>query len=180
MQEIVQLVKEADFWIGESQITIKNHKVIDFHGLLSTIIGITAEHDRNTLSRFEDHGISLEAVIECCVDEVENNPAKLSRIIIWKYGDIYYNDEIMNKTLAFMKSDAGIIFAEQLIEKIRDCKNWADMYDLIQKDSKFHKDMKKTIEKVLKSCRLEHRFQNTGILDRAKSIRWNATERQVS
>ena len=120
-----------------------------FYGLFDKIMCIVQDShsDVHTLTQFEKYGISFEATIEYCAKEIEYKEARLVRIIykicsLDETGDITTNiseSEIQDLS----KSVSGRKMAEQLIEKIRSCSNWEELYiemlpaalDMIRKSS---------------------------------------------
>ena len=147
-QDLTQLPETADFKIGMWPITIRNHKVTDENAMFGSIIWIVNRTDlgRDVLNKFEKHGISYEAVIECCAKELEENPKVLDFFIKWMY--VIRNSK--EPTVGFSKSKRGRFIADQLVEKIRSCDNWGELYDEMQMTSKFQKDMKNRIILELK------------------------------
>ena len=145
---MLQLPKEADFLICGWQIYIQNHRAVKGYNLFPRIMGIirSVNSDRQTLTEFEKHGISYEAAIECCAEELEENPGVLVWFISWMY--VIRNSK--EPTVGFSKSKRGRFIADQLVEKIRNCDGWVELYDELHHSSRFQKEMKKRIIKELK------------------------------
>ena len=154
-QSLIQLPEEADFEILEWDITIRNHEVQE-EGLFGTIIAIikSSLSNKKTLEEFEKHKVSYEAAIEWCARELESDPWILEGVIWWHYNPKKLK-EIKNKDTwsvisALSTSDAGKSIAEQIVEKIRSCDNWGDLYDEMQMTSKFQQETRRKIKMELK------------------------------
>ena len=155
-QSITQLPKTAEFHIGSCPVTIRDHRVITRGGLTGYIMDIVnkTDTDRNQLYEFEKYGISYEAAIECCAQELEYDTMTLAKAI-YNYLDregIPYFDEhnYPEAGLRFSECVTGRKIAEQFIEMIRSCDNWEDLYQEMQLTSRFHKDMKGRIKAEVK------------------------------
>ena len=155
-QSLTRLPKTADFKIGGIFITIKNHKVTNDLDLLSKIMHIIwqSDSDRETLYQFENNGISYEAAIECCVLNLEKDARVLGDLIYHDYYTkrVYKNgtDSNWNDILKFSESAAGRIIADQLVEKIKSCDDWGELYDEMLYTSKFTKDITNRIRVEVK------------------------------
>ena len=150
-QSLIQLPKEADFKIDGRDIEIWDHKFGNDGGLIWHIICIIHSpfSNRETLTELEKHGISFEAVIEYCVTELERDIDIRTHIINW-YHNIrnYLECNTTDEWIAiynFSKSMTGKKIADKLVEKIRSCDNWEELYDELHRDSRFQKDLKKRI-----------------------------------
>ena len=148
IQSLTQLPKTAKFRIGGWGITIQNHKVKYPYSLFDCILDIIMDprSDRQMLYQFEGHGISWEMIIEECVRELEEDTD------VFAHSLNRYNNTWVDwaHSIAFSESVAGRKIAGLLVEKIRSCDNWDDLYDEMQRRTKFHKDMRKRINKELK------------------------------
>ena len=157
-QSLTQLPETANIGIGRTYTTIVNHKVTgDYSGIIGQILSVTKcpECDRYSLAEFEKHGISFEAAIENSVLDLEDdNPNGLASIVYWEYNMRDFGGEhiSMNQWASnvFAKSAAGRIMAEQLVEKIRSCNNWEELYDELHMSSQFQKDMKSRLVREIK------------------------------
>ena len=169
-QSLTQLPKTADFKIGGRWIVIDDHEVVSGDGLFSGIIYYVNSpyFDGQILYEFEKHGISFEMAIEECVRELEPDIKTFARVIrdngiyasIISDNDIYtsmmtdYRPD-WNSRRDFTKSLGGRKIASQLIEKIRSCGNWGELYAELQHTSKFSKDMKNKIkEEIIQWCKV--------------------------
>ena len=156
-QSLIQLPKEAEFKIAGQIITISNRMVVTRMGLFDKILDIVnyPYSDIKTLMDFEGHGVSFEAAIECCANELEWNMDVITDLIYHNYYTkrVYKNGMDCNwdKIRAFSTGEAGRIIADQFIEKIRDCDNWEELYNEMLYTSKFTKDMKKKIMKEIEN-----------------------------
>ena len=154
-QSLTQLPKTADIeiqgWHTTWTLKIRNNKPDDEEGLFSEIMWIITESDpgNQILNKFEKHGISFEMAIECCAQELEENPKVFEYFIIWEYsmGD---SEELV---ASFSESVAGRTIAGQFVEKIRSCNNWEELYNEFHRTSKFQQDIKSRILKELEQCR---------------------------
>ena len=159
-QSLTQLPKTADFKIGGWPIKITDHKIESFDNLFDCMLDIIMDprSDRQILSEFEKYGVSFEAVIEYCVEELEHDVNMLTNIM-WR-GDIlesvFHPSQMLNtwsKCEDFSKSVAGRKIAEIYIEKIRICDNWGELYDEMHPTSEFIKNINNRIVEELKQCR---------------------------
>ena len=159
-QSLTRLPEEVEFKIGEWHVTVQNHVITEDMGLFGIIMNIvtSSDLDRKALLEFEKRGISFEAAIECCVEEIENNTDILAKVLWWHY-DTYKISEMpcdhryLNPTYDFSKRDAGRKIAVQLVEKIRSCENWGELYDELNLKSQFQKEMEyKIISEVKEYC----------------------------
>ena len=148
-QSLTQMPKKTDFKICGWEISIMEHKARGSEGLYGRIVFIVEdpESNRDTIQQFEKYGISFEAAIECCAEELEENPGVLAWFISWEYdmGDSGF-------IAGFSESEAGRSTATQLMEKIRSCDNWVELYDELHHSSRFQKEMKSKILKELEQC----------------------------
>ena len=156
MQSIVRLPEMVDFKIGRWPVIIWDHRITDSGGLLNVIKNLAGDMqaDRETLSQFEDHGISYETAIECCIGELEEDPHILAEFIYWDYKiekskKSYYQGKISNELGFFVNSEMGRNIADHIIEKLRDCQNWGELYDEMHPDSKFNEDIIKQIREEM-------------------------------
>ena len=157
-QSLTQLPETANIGIGKTYTTIVNHKVTGYHsGIIGQILSVTKckKCDRYSLAEFEKHGISFEAAIENSVLDLEDdNPDGLASIVYWKYdirelGGI--NQEWNHWACRnFAESAAGRIMAEQLVEKIRSCNNWEELYDELHMSSQFQQDIKSRLVREIR------------------------------
>ena len=158
-QSIVQLPESLDFEIDGWQIIIRNHRITSSHGgLFGRMVCIAGgqESDKYTLAEFEKHGINFETVIECSVSEFEDEPAVLADLI-WSYAFYHckhYNvklDANWPKCMNFSNSEMGLAYAQEFTNKIRNCKNWGELYDEMHPDSRFSIDIRCRILKEFES-----------------------------
>ena len=159
-QDLTQLPKTADVDIAGCDIHIHNHKVVTADGLFGPIMYIVTWSDlpKNELVKFEKHGISYEAAIECCVLNLEKDAEVLTDLIYHDYDmkRVSKNgtDSNWNDLHIFSKSVAGRIIAGQFVEKIRSCDNWEELYNELHLTSKFSTDMKNKIKREMEQqCR---------------------------
>ena len=152
-QSLIQLPKGARFNVGLCFIIIHDHKIINTWGLLGHIMWIIEDSfsDRETLYQFEKHGVNFETAIECCAQELEDDTKVLVRAI-YNYHrpeQILYLDErnYTGTRRQFSASPAGRIIAGQLIDKIRSCDDWGDLYDKLHPTSEFWKEMGSRIKR---------------------------------
>ena len=147
-QNLIQLPKEAEFEIAGWPVIIHNYKVPDDDSMFGSIIWVVNKIDpgRKILNKFEKHGVSFEAAIECCIKELEVDAGMLVFFFKWMY-KIRNSKEL---AVGFSKSKGGKLIADQYMEKIRSCNNWEELYDELHHTSKFQKDMKNRIIPELK------------------------------
>ena len=147
-QSLIQLPETADFKIIRYHVKMKNH-VFPGDGLMGRIIAIIGSEisNRDTLYQFEKHGISFEAAIECCAAELEQRAWILENIIFWIYciQKRPTNKYVTRVLPDYVKSVEGRKIAAQLIEKIRSCSDWGELYDELKITSKFNINIKQNI-----------------------------------
>ena len=152
-QDLMQLPKTAEFKIGACHITIEDRKVVDNCGLLGRIMRVISQSNSNreTLYQFEKHGISYEAAIECCAQELKDVPHIFADIIWWYYGFMKIKEICANngpiEILDFSRVDAARKITDQIIERIRNCNDWGELYDEMYYKSRFQKEIKSKIKK---------------------------------
>ena len=155
-QSLIRLPETAWIIIGLGCVNIENHEVKSTDGLIGNIVRIALDSDSqgDTLREFEKHGVSYEAAIECCVTELEHDTSKLSDLIFYNYlwnnvGGLDKRDDYRRKSDVYSASVSGRKMAEQLVEEIRNCNDWGELYDQVNLSMEFHKDIKKKIEKEM-------------------------------
>ena len=156
-QSLTRLPKEAHIQILGHSIIIQNHRVVSNGGLLNSIMSITSMMrtcvNEQTLSDLEKHGISFEMAIECCVREIEKDSHVLVWLIWWHYKINMASGSIIHRQWervhVFSNGAAGRKIAEQHIEKIRSCENWQQLYQEMDPDSQFSRDMQDRISEGL-------------------------------
>ena len=153
VQSLVRLPENADIKIGRWYVSIKNHRVVTTCGLLGRILGMIDDPDTDIgiLSEFEKHGVSYEAVIEECVAEFDRiSVIKYIMRFVYKFkmNGVYVEEdqEIFN---SFSKSDIGVTLEDKLVDKIRSCRNWDELYNEFHSTSKFSIDLKKIIKEEI-------------------------------
>ena len=156
-QSLTRLPKTAKIKMEGWNITIENYRVThgSFWYITLLLIGNSSQN-RDTLYKIEKQGFSFEMVIEYYIRELEEDAEVFAGTIDRHYGIRYIEDGFITweELVAFSKSVAGRKIAEQLIEKIRSCDNWDDLYDEMQPTGKFHTEMKQKIKEELKQqCR---------------------------
>ena len=155
-QSIAALPKDMGCEIMGWCLDIKDHTVLSVAGMSGMIFGIASEtlSNGNTLNQMEKYGVSFECVIECCVQELEEDPYTLASImhVHYVFGDIINDDDdSWNHFLNFSKSPTGRTIADMFIDKIRDCHNWEQLYDMTEPNSKFNTNAKKQIKEAIKT-----------------------------
>ena len=158
-QSLTQLPRTTNFEIGGSDIIIQDHKCENEEGLFGNIVGIIdiQPFEMHALYEFEEHGICFEAAIEECVAELENQIDVLALAIYWHgfIDNIPKNDKAIRESKwvcirNFSASVAGRALVDQLVEKIRDCDDWDELYCELHRTSKFHKEMSSKVQKWVK------------------------------
>ena len=160
-QSLIQLPKTAEFVICGERIRIKDHRFMSSYSYFFKIMSIIkdSKSDSDTLYQFEKHGISYEATIEHCAYELEHDADALFNVIYWIYRIRNITGANINKNWNvigdFSESGAGGKIAEQIIEKIRSCENWGQLYEEMHPESRFSEDMKKKTRKemIQQQCR---------------------------
>ena len=158
-QSLTQLPEMTDMKILGWEIKIRNHNVLGYFdsGLFAIIMGIMDDYDcdRKTLYQLEKHGISYEAAIECCVREIEHISSVFTGFI-WRHCEPFKMIDInveknYEKVHDFSESVGGRMIADQIVEKIRSCENWGELYDELHMSSRFQKEMENRIKKEIKT-----------------------------
>ena len=156
-QSLIQIPESAEFDIEGYTITIRDHKVVYVGGLHGEILYLIRSKTsyRDMLYQLEKHGISFEAAIECCSQELVEREHVLANTIYWLYDTVGKIKMTGKKNtqeviIDFSKSAAGRKIAEQFVEKIRSCGNWGELYDELQLTTKFNRDMEERIIKEIK------------------------------
>ena len=155
-QSLTQLPEKTEFRVGGHRIIIRDNRVVNWKGLFDAILWcvMSSRTHRDTLYQFDKHGISCEMAIECCAEELDGgNTEKFANLIGTHYeikrisgqSPFSRSDEFFN----ISKSGAGRIIVDQLIEKIRNCDDWGELYDELHLSSRFQKEIKKKIEKEM-------------------------------
>ena len=150
-QSLTRLPETAHIIIGERHIKIRNHKVESAEGLTGRIVSMmkNPHNNRETLYQFEKHGISFEMVIEYCANELEHDVDVFAWVIRHYKGALCNVDSPgginWSKILNFSKSDTGTAIVGLLIDKIRNCNNWEELYDELHPESRFGRDVKNKI-----------------------------------
>ena len=147
-QSLIQLPKEADIIAGYkgTLLSIRNHKVVPTGTLFEWILRLIWNHNSwgNAVTLMEKKGLMFEAVIECCVRELEDDTGLLARVGLWDQ-DIWYAvnpPDNADANYAFSESDAGRNIAAQLIDKIRSCNDWEQLRSEMNHTSGFYQDLK--------------------------------------
>ena len=134
---------------------IKNHKVAGVRGLFNTMSAVV-HHGAwdKAVSDMKSQGFTYESVIERCARELEGNSYVLADFMYGHYnfkrrGTITLPEKasIHDACLDFSESVRGRMIADQIVEKIRDCNNWGELHQIMEKSGKFGTDMKRRIRK---------------------------------
>ena len=170
-QSLVRLPETVDLKINDTSLHIRDHRVASGYGLyvwVSDIIQyIDSQRCKNSeftyddwntvVTNMEKQGLVYEAVIEWCVQELENKTDILEHIVYFHYNitriqrktPIAISLEVLSD---FLKNDRGRSIANQLIEKIRSCDDWQDFYDEMRLTSRFNMDLKNRIQREVDQC----------------------------
>ena len=149
-QNLIQLPKNAEIQILGWGIGIRNHAMISPFTLIESVIGIIQDvrSDWQSLCQLEKHGINFETAIECCIDELENRTDPLEHIISNYYNICEFKDDEnvdVDNLVEFSKVEAFRAATCQLVEKIRSCDDWQQLYEELHTSSTFQKGMKTRI-----------------------------------
>ena len=116
--------------------------------------------DIRTLYEFEEYGISWEMAVEQCVTELEEDALIFARIIAHGHFNVLdsFTEKIPYTVVEnnwvrlknFSKSVTGRAVVDQLVEKIRSCENWEELYDEMQMTSRFQRDIKSKMADEIK------------------------------
>ena len=146
-ENLLQLPATAKFMIGQRNIAIRDHRVLQIDGLFGRILSIINDSNSNmeTLLEFEGHKINFETAIEECAYELQVHAQILMDVIWWHYDSASEHDACLD----FSAGDRGRMIADIFIEKIRSCDDWQDLYEEMQLTSKFNRDMRNMVETEL-------------------------------
>ena len=152
---MTRLPNTADIEILGWSIEIRNHQVVNYDcRFFDVIMDLVSDvrSDRETLYQFEKHGISFEMVVEECVKELEEDTLALVSLIFghYKLSKIVYADKGSTwlEKCAFSAGRTGRKIVDRIVEKIRDCNDWGELYDEMNPESRFHKEIIKKIKEV--------------------------------
>ena len=168
-QSLVQLPETAEISCFGTWLKIENHGVVNNDGLYNWILGsISCGEWNDVLPQMKQQNISFEAVIETCIEELDDTinfvpivnryhdddidksaieDATSARDIAMKtFGDKY------EAIVEFAWSNAGKELASDIIDKIRDCHNWNELY--IFANDKFHGKVEQRIMNGIKQCKV--------------------------
>ena len=142
VQNLVQLPETANIIINGFQLYIENHRIWSGY-LLEWSLEIMNQHVWNqAVAEMQSAGISFEAFVETCADEIDSNYMVQIALLKSHYGIM----RTWGKWRRFTKSDAGIEFARIFTDKIRDCSDWKEFHEHMHSQSKFQKYMGKKAE----------------------------------
>ena len=148
-QSLTLLPQTGDFEIKGCPITVRDHRVVSNDGLIGEIMYYVncPDFDGQILYEFEKQGFSFEMAIECCIRELEEDAETFADMISGHYNIVDIRHVYIGRRnwIAFSKSVAGRTIADQLVEKIRSCENWGELYDEMQRGSKFGKEISNKI-----------------------------------
>ena len=139
--------KQMSVQIQGWPVTIHNHRVTSKDGLFGRIAVIVRYPDsyRESLAEFEKYGINFEMVVEYCACELLDDPLILAGVT-WHYNIKTFKHTpstiLWNRITMFSKSIVGRHIADQFIDKIRNCDNWGELYDIMHPQNKFNRNIR--------------------------------------
>ena len=153
------LPESADIKILQGRITVREHMVVKNwygEGLFGTIMSIARDPDshREILSKFEDYGISYMAVIDYCTLEIRDDVDTLSNLIFVNHARTHKIKEAdaennWKRINYFSASKKGRAIAGQIVEKIKSCDNWGELYAEMHPASEFQKETRRKIKEEM-------------------------------
>ena len=150
VQDIVQLPEMASITVGEYTVNIENHK-IKAENLLEWILRLMTNHLWNEgVVKMKQNNISCEAVVEECVRELDENDKQFLFFIWWNY-DL---QDRWREIDEFSTTEEYWEITQQLIGAIRDCANWAELYETLNLKSKFNERTIQQVRRELLKCKV--------------------------
>ena len=137
MNEIVRLPKNACINLsgGLPSLNVKNHRVLNKDGIFDWLMRVIYWDGWNkALSQMIQQGFKLDGVIEQCINEV-NNPVKLAEIV-WRI-NCHRHMKGISRQNDVMLVQNGMPIETHAKRKLRICKNWNDLYHMIEWDTGF-------------------------------------------
>ena len=148
-QNMTGMPETAEFRVRGYLVTIENHEVENWGGLLDIMWCVTnVDRDKDILSKFEKHGVSFAAAIKCLIQETSSKNDMIARALQRHYGTCVVESEIINqrdKIIVFIKNPQGELMMKQFTDKIKKCNNWIELYDVLDLTSRFQRDAAETI-----------------------------------
>ena len=143
-QSLIQMPESA-IMFSRMTIHIRNHRVQYGNNLFGWAMwSIHGKEWEQAVSEMEKHGITYEVFIEYIVAELEQNHSVFAQAIKWHY-DIRHPN--WKEYSVFSASETGRKITQSIIDGIRDCENWKQVHDTMNQQSRFYKDIKKTINR---------------------------------
>ena len=162
VQSIARLPESAKGIFRYHHLEIKNHVVYTLYGLFFfTVLIIRNEDKKKIVDWFKSNHVSFEAVIEQCIQELEDDhpAARLNMIEAhypWSHSNElgFFNVEqwggAWGKIISqFSKTSAGRWIADQYVEKLRTCRNWNMFTDTLDMKGVFQQEMKQKIREEI-------------------------------
>ena len=143
-QSLTRLPEAVHIRIGIWEIEIVNYKIKKGKSFLGFMMDIIASYNwKEFVDEMQKHGISYESVIETCAEEIEHNNGVFANIAAFHYKALKTHDD----SKIFSKSVAGRRIADEIIERMRQCENWQELYSIMIKESETSKDIRNKIVK---------------------------------
>ena len=126
-------------------LIIKNHKVADDHSLMYMILFMIENKQwKHILPQFISQGFKIDGVIEECIRNMKDQ-------IHVNY--ILYNFYSGGKVYGYIKQNSQspeiVKIIGCIIKKLKTCKNWNQLYQMMRKNSDFQKEMQKKMKEVI-------------------------------
>ena len=153
VQNITNFPKNVSIQIDDNGIQIRDHKPAPRWEMFDSMMRAVASKTYwDLVTAMESAGISYDAVIEQCVDELESPTLKMRMWITILVHDI---DVFTSVHKMFAESDTGLEIGDEYVDMIRSCGNWGEFYHNMNPKSRFHKHMKRRIRREMKGLPLQ-------------------------
>ena len=134
-QNLVGLPKEAHIRLGMWILEIKDHRIQGNDFIWRWLCLVTREHHWKEVAKtLDENGVTFEAVIETCVVDFEKN----HDILAWMMGTHLGAGLKWAESMEFSKSATGRAAADRIIEDIRQCDDWEDLFNRTNLNSEWN------------------------------------------
>ena len=125
-------------------LVIKNHKVTDNNSFMYMILFmIENKHWKQVLPQLISQGFKIDGVIEECIRDMKDQK-HVNRIL----SNFYCNEKYYGY-FKHSQSPEIVKIGECIIKKLKTCKNWDQLYQMMRKNSDFQKEMQKKMKEVI-------------------------------
>ena len=143
MHPLIGLPKTAQIQCnGLPLISIENHRVVSKDGIMYWMMFMNYDKQwKHILSQFISQGFKIGGVIEECIRDMKDQK-HVNRILFDFYSTgIKYEDIVEKSQSPEIRKIVG-----RIIKKLKTCKNWNQLYQMMRKNSNFQKQIQKQME----------------------------------